>query len=364
MTGGGDYNQVVTPQRRRDAADAAGFVPDFCSAGAVLTVLLVSQLLAVMLCLAPDRPFDQFWTRLSVTAFFVLWVALLSVAVLCACRSYLARLSPVAASVSAFFLLETLVLGATLAAELLIRATPTLGFAAGSLLERLLRNGAIAGIANAVLLRYLYLQYSIRARMAAESQARLQALQARIRPHFLFNSLNTILSLIRDDPPAAEQATEGLADLFRASLREAGPLTTLAREIELCRSYLKIEQLRLGDRLQVDWSLDKLPDNLPIPPLVLQPLLENAIYHGVEQLDEAAVISLTGSLDGARAVLVVSNPLPDTAGSSRPGQRIALDNIRARLASHFGNTGHLTTATLDDRFIATVTLPVAGVSAE
>lgn len=359
MARGGDYNQVDPSTRPDDKPDSTGFVPDFCEPRAVLTVLIVAQLLAVLLSVAPGRPLADLWSRLGITSFFILWVALLSAGVLCSCRPYLARLSAPAASAAAFVLLEGIVVGATLAAELLIRSVPALGFAAAPLTDRLVRNAAVAGIVNAVLLRYLHLQYSLRERLAEESKARLQALQARIRPHFLFNSLNTILSLIRSDPAAAEQATEGLADLFRASLRETGPLTTLAQELALCRSYLEIEQLRLGERLAVDWALDAVPDQLLLPPLVLQPLLENAIYHGIEPLQAPGTIQVSGAVDGNHAVLVIRNPLAPSGRTNRTGQQLALDNISARMRTHFGRRGGLTVATLDDTFIATLTLPLA-----
>ena len=169
---------------------------------------------------------------------------------------------------------------------------------------------AIAGIVGAVLLRYLYEQHRERQRELAESQARLQALQARIRPHFLFNSMNTIAALIRSQPDAAEEAIEDLADLFRASLNSSHERATLAEELDLAERYLNIEALRLGDRLRIEWNIDGVPPDTRVPPLVMQPLLENAVGHGIQARPEGGKITLYGRGESDRIVVTIGNPLP------------------------------------------------------
>ncbi|HSQ81576.1 MAG TPA: histidine kinase [Casimicrobiaceae bacterium] len=204
------------------------------------------------------------------------------------------------------------------------------------------RNLAFALLAQFVLLAYFRLR--ARALSPAITEARLQALQARIRPHFLFNSITAVLSLIRKEPRRAEAALEDLAELFRVLMRDNRDLAPLADEVELCRQYLDLEQLRLGDRLVVDWNVKSMPGDALVPPLVLQPLLENAVYHGIEPSSEQGVISINifGSRDQVHAVL--KNPYVADSERHRAGNRMAIANIRERLALHFDAE-----ATLDSR---------------
>jgi len=179
-----------------------------------------------------------------------------------------------------------------------------------------------------------YFNLRARALSPAITEARLQALQARIRPHFLFNSLNAVLSLVRSDPRRAEHALENMADLFRALMGNASQLAPLEDEVALTRAYLELEQLRLGDRLQVAWHINKMPADALIPPLVIQPLVENAVYHGIEPLPEGGEISLNLYRSADNVHIVVRNPI-GTDASHHKGNRIALANIRERLLLHF-----------------------------
>jgi two-component system sensor histidine kinase AlgZ len=197
----------------------------------------------------------------------------------------------------------------------------------------LVRNLVFALLAQFVLLGYFRLR--ARALSPAITEARLQALQARIRPHFLFNSITAVLSLMRREPRRAETALEDLAELFRVLMRDNRDLTPLADEVELCRQYLELEQLRLGDRLAVDWNVKSMPPDALVPPLVLQPLLENAVYHGVEPSTERSLISINifASRDEVHAVL--TNPYVVNGERHRTGNNMAIANIRERLALHF-----------------------------
>lgn len=194
---------------------------------------------------------------------------------------------------------------------------------------------AVAGFALTLgtgLLGYFNLR--ARALSPAITEARLQALQARIRPHFLFNSLNAVLSLVRSDPRRAERLLEDLAELFRALMSDARKLVPLADEIALTRAYLELEQLRLGDRLRVDWHIEKMPGDALVPPLLIQPLLENAVYHGIEPVQAPGEISLNIYRSQDKVHIVVRNPLADEA-NHRKGNGIALENIRERLLLFF-----------------------------
>ncbi len=180
-----------------------------------------------------------------------------------------------------------------------------------------------------------YFRLRMQALSPAQHEARLQALQARIRPHFLFNTINAVLSIVRADPKRAETALEDMADLFRVAMMEQHELVPLSKEVELARQYLAIEELRLGDRLQVRWDTQKMPPDALIPPLILQPLLENAVYHGIEPLPEGGAIEVRLYREGDELHLEVRNPVSSQAKPRITGNKLALSNIRERLALLF-----------------------------
>lgn len=207
-----------------------------------------------------------------------------------------------------------------------------------------------------VLLCLYYLDLLQRAYSPAIAEARLQALQARIRPHFLFNSLNAALSLIRSQPQRAEQALEDLAELFRVLMADNRALVPLTQEIALCRQYLAIEALRLECRLQCDWQCSDVPPSLMIPPLILQPLVENAVYHGIEPQPAGGVIQIQVQLEAGSVLLRISNPLPpvsDRAG----GNKMAINNIRERLRLHYDLEAQLRQYTTAQQYVVEISLP-------
>ncbi len=202
-----------------------------------------------------------------------------------------------------------------------------------------------------------YFNLRNRALSPALAEARLQALQARIRPHFLFNSINAVLSLIRTEPSMAEKALEDLADLFRVLMADNRKLTTISREIELCREYLELEKLRLGDRLQTEWHIDKMPHDAMIPPLILQPLVENAIYHGIEPSLETGVISIHIYLRRSEIHVVIRNPYTPGKQAHREGNKMALANIRERLSLHYDVEAGMNSELMGNVFQIHITLP-------
>jgi two-component system sensor histidine kinase AlgZ len=327
------------------------FLPDFCAIRSVFAVVVSAELLAIVLTLAALPSADAFWAELSLRSLYVQWVALSVSALYCALRRPLARLSHALAGCLAW----TLILAVTFAVYLVARRLDMQTAADSWLVPA--QHLAIAGIIGAVVLRYLYEQYRERQHELAEARARLQALQARIRPHFLFNSMNTIASLTRVDPDLAEQVVQDLSDLFRASLATPETRSTLARELELARGYLRIEQQRLGDRLQVEWQLGELPLSLSMPPLILQPLLENAVYHGVETSTDGAVVCFAAHRQGRDVVITIDNPLAAPSATGRAGHRMAQDNVRQRLAAVFGDRGGMRVARHGDRYRVEITLP-------
>jgi two-component system sensor histidine kinase AlgZ len=221
----------------------------------------------------------------------------------------------------------------------------------------LIRNLSVAAILIGLALRYFYLHYESDQRLQVQAQARLQALQARIRPHFLFNSMNTIASLTHDQPDLAEQAIENLSDLFRASLAAESSIS-LKQELELTRSYIDLEALRLGDRLEVMWKVPTPEPKLNLPALTLQPLVENAIYHGIEPLPGGGIIEIDIHESGTAIEILISNPLiPVQQAGRRQGNRMALENIRERLALAFGGSAAMDLSETETRYTIKLTIP-------
>jgi two-component system sensor histidine kinase AlgZ len=217
-----------------------------------------------------------------------------------------------------------------------------------------LRHTWLAALAGGGLLAYFRLRRQ--ALSPALHQARLQALRARIRPHFLFNTLNAVLAILRTQPQRAETALEDMSDLFRMAMAEDGDLVPLRRETELAQRYLALEQLRLGERLQLDWQIQAEVGNALIPPLLLQPLLENAVYHGIECLPQGGQVRVGLLRQGKALVIEVANPHPERA-MEPPGHKLALDNIRERLALLFDMEASYQVFAGRDQYRVRITLP-------
>ena len=317
------------------------FLPNFCGVRMVLALMVIAQLLAFVLALG-QLGSDNRWKDLSLISLFIQWTALSGGAVLCFSRPWLRKLPNIQAGLLSYFLLLAVTAVMSEAVYWIMQST-----AMDVLLSRdwyygfLLRNLAISAIVSALALRYFYVQHQWKRNIESETQARIQALQSRIRPHFLFNSLNSIASLTRSHPHQAEAAVMDLADLFRGSLREARLRVPLSEEIELCHKYLRIEKLRLGERLSLRWETGELPQDALLPALTLQPLLENAIYHGIEPLASGGEIVISGTLRQTTIHVSISNPLGVEAAGRLTGNRMALDNVRQRLQAFYGERGEL-----------------------
>ncbi|MGI9276078.1 MAG: sensor histidine kinase [Endozoicomonas sp.] len=325
------------------------FLPDLCSPRAVFMLVLVSELFVLTQVLALSGPDVFNWNRLATVSLFVQWISLCSAAVLCRLRPIIKNLPlPVATTLClTTVILITLVF--TLTAQwFLWRDAFLIVFPDW---QQLVRHALVALIITAMLLRYFYVQQEASKQQQASLNARYDALQARIRPHFLFNSMNIIASLIQIDPDKAEQAVEDLSDLFRSSLQENGNSIAIGREIELCKRYLRIEAHRLGERLQSEWQIAELPQNLHIPPLTLQPLVENAVYHGIQPLEKGGTVSVDITLDNDNVCIRVRNPLPDVtrfSGQESRGNQLALENIRSRLKMLYGHRALVETRTSEN----------------
>ena len=201
------------------------------------------------------------------------------------------------------------------------------------------------------------LVWRARARAPADTVARLAELQSRIRPHFLFNTLNTAVALVREEPARAEAILEDLAELFRRGLQAGGDAVPLAQELELARLYLDIERARFGERLRVHWQLDPAAEAALLPPLLLQPLVENAVRHGVEPSPDGADIEIRTERRGARVVVKIANTVPH--GSGERGMGLALANVRARLALLHDLDGSFRSGRVDGWYRVRIEVPAA-----
>lgn len=334
--------------------ETQAYLPDFCAPGTVFVIVLVAELVAIVLTLAAHEVPGRFLIELSKTSFFVLWLALLGSAVMCLLRKQLESAGKTRAFVISFVVLEALCLILSELSWQVIRIFGQSTIIDDAHMTFILRTFAISSIVIALAMRYMYISSEWRRSIVLEAQSRISALQALIRPHFLFNSMNTIASLTRSNPAQAEEAVEDLSDLLRATMSNPEDRSSLKQELEIAAIYQRIEKLRLGDRLNVRWDIADLPMRVRIPHLTLQPLLENAIYHGIELLPDGGDVLVSGRRDGKTLVVKMSNPIAEGKARSKAGNQMAMSNIRQRFELAYGSRG---TVDVDvDNGLYTVTL--------
>ena len=330
------------------------FLPNLCTVQAVFILILIAELFAVILTLATSGVRFFNWENLALTSLFVQWVVLVSAAVLCQLRPLMQRLPLIMAAAAGYCLILVITLLLSVAAQWVMGDWKANGFDWSPLLTHLIISAIVSGMA----MRYFYVRYLLRRQEQAELQYRIQALQSRIRPHFLFNSMNIIASLIEVDPETAETVVVDLSELFRASLHDVGNQVSLKEELGLCERYVRIESLRLGDRLKVDWQIGEIPDAVKIPMLTLQPLLENAIYHGIQPLPEGGLIEVVVKYDAPMLRIKITNPrVPAGAEQHTKGNRMALDNIRSRLDALYGAEAFVASEIDGELYVTTLSYP-------
>ena len=328
-------------------------LPDFCELPALFALLVVGALTVTAMWLAGDDPRD--WSAYSVSMLFVTLLGMVVAVTLCMLRPWLQRLPKHLPYVGVWLLILLLVLVASIVAHWFDGALQ-MHLVRSSLPVFVRDNVLIATLLGAALLRYFYVLAQWQARLAAVTRAQVEALQARIRPHFLFNSMNTVAALIRVDPAAAERTVEDLSELFRAALGQHDTDDgTLGEELALIDRYLAIEQLRLGTRLRVQRELDDLPADFPLPRLLLQPLVENAVRHGIQPLREGGEVVLRGHRGGGGIRIEISNPLPDTP--AEPGNGHGLDSVRQRIVYRYGPLAKVQAGPQGNRFVVLLYLP-------
>ena len=325
-----------------------------------LGLIVVGVLIAVAYILAvrPDTGLSLF--EAAGFAFLAIPGAILALLI---CGRFFSRLSLVAGVILVFVSVSAVVV-----VSHYIQMQVTGGIENASSL--LFRRFVFSNVLVAYLLRQSFLKHHLERRHESEQNAKIQALQSRIRPHFLFNSMNVIASLIPVDPDAAEQAVEDLSELFRASLQQAGTYARTSQELDLCRRYLAIEGLRMGDRLNVDWNVESPPAGAEMPLLMLQPLLENAIYHGIQPLSEGGTITVNVHFSSGVMEASIRNPLSTPENSAgggdggpgspllpHEGNNLAIANIRQRLDAVYGENATLITNQKYNEFEVTLICP-------
>jgi two-component system sensor histidine kinase AlgZ len=340
------------------------WVPDFCRLPTLFAVIVGAELVVLVLALAPLERGDLQPYAFGTASLFAQWTALTSALLLCKLRGPLSRLSLMPGALLAWLIP---VLVAALGAFLLFQINLGLSLFGNPIVDPLrfvIRCAALAGLISAVALRYAWVQEQWRRQVSAQGKAESEALQARIRPHFLFNSMNTIASLVRSDPQKAERAVEDLSDLFRAALGAGEGESTLAEEVELVERFLAIETLRLGDRLQVQWQREEpLPWDLKLPRLVLQPLVENAIIHGVAQLADGGTIAIGLRAQNKTLQVTIGNPCPPAedvvSDAHGAGNGHAQQSIVHRLRYRFGTAASMVARHDAGYYACELTLPIS-----
>ena len=328
-------------------------LPDFCRNRYVLPTLVVAELIAIVLCLTHYESGVMWLARLGVYSLCAQWIAIISISLLCLARKPLSALSDVSTALISYALILSVTAISSISfwyqANVPLRAT-LFGDDPWVFLGRVM---LIIAITAGLVIHYLYVQHDWRRQIAMKAAARVQALQTKIRPHFLFNTMNTISTMLHSDPYKADDLIVKLCELLRAGLRDSDD-GLLREELQLCHHYLDLEKMRLGDRLRVDWHTEALPDDAKIPWLTLQPLLENAIYHGIETRPDGGLVRITGSRNGNMLGIRMENPIgkivPERA---HHGHGHALHNTRMRLHHYYGS-GNGNLSITDDSGLYTV----------
>ncbi|MEE8338759.1 MAG: histidine kinase [Xanthomonadales bacterium] len=333
-------------------SQAGIYPPSFCTWKLLVAVMVITEV-SVLLVGMGQGGFPG-WRWLGVSSAYAQWMALFCASGLCMMSGWTGRWSARGAWIGSWLI------AVVLAAVFSNAAWYTGGFMGFNLAQQqgmfVLKSVFSVGLVAVVFFRYLLIRSRWRLELIAQAEARVQALQARIRPHFLFNSLNTVASLIPVDPENAEAAILDLADIFRGSMRRADRLISLGDELQLARQYLDMEKRRLGDRLEIDWRVDELPPDASVLPLMLQPLLENAVGHGVQSHPEGGKIVIYGRSEGDQIVITIGNPIA-AEGLESGGHGMAIDNIRERLQLAFGSRANLLTNQDADQFYAVLSVP-------
>jgi len=405
-----EWNRLLTQTIGGETTQTASgqLLPDFCRGELVARVLVVAQLLALVAAvLVEGRYSDSPIRTFIMVSLFVHWIALTSIALLCLLRRWLNTLPPERSVLMAYLLLLCVSFAITELSFWVLHWMGMLPTPRPPEYARFhIQNVIVSIVVNALLLRYLLGRDELRRVTMSDAQARSQVQKYRLRPHFLFNSMNMTAGLLRKSPAKAESAIMDMADLFRLMLDDSNSLVSLTKEIELAEKYLSLEKLRLDDRLRVEWDVGRIPRLVRTPVQILQLLLEHAIHIGIDPLSDGGEISITIGADDEEVRIRIECPnspavagvigedqqqdaedqaggdqvalrgarkresTPKTVGSGQSGlsgmradtaaDTTTLDNIRMRLADHYASSGMLETHVENELYIVNVRHPASG----
>ena len=333
------------PSRSKDltqtSPDTAVF-PNFCTGEMVLNIVVLAEFLAIIFTVVTPAITNNIFHDLFLISLFLQWIAVMSVSALCLAGPHLNRLPERRALIAAFSILLCIT---WLVGELSVWLLAAFGYIASARPEWYpyfhAQNLIVSGIINALALRYFVARHQLRQKTLAAERSRSALLKLRIRPHFLFNSMNIIASLTQRAPARAESAIEDMADLFRMMLDDSKDLIPVQSEMQIARKYLKLEKLRLENRLNANWSVHGISRHAKTPALMLQLLLENAIHYGIEQLSEGGNIDINLQIENDELLVSVGGPMPQAPLEKDQERDAVLDNIRLRLREHYGDNANL-----------------------
>lgn len=350
----------ITPQ----TITHSQIIPDFCRGRTLLMLALAMELVAFVLTLAGNTKGQAAIYHLALLSLYLQWIAFCSAATLCWARRWLKIARPGIVFFVCWGMLTLIALLISHMAYMFCEAVPIYpGFPNEPRAAFIIRSTVIAAVVSLLLLRYFWLRHEWRAQVTLEGESRYQALNARIQPHFLFNSLNSIAAMISIKPTEAELMVEDLSDLFRASMEKRDRIVPLVDEVALVHAYLRIEKVRMSDRLNVEWDVPEELLGWRVPMLVIQPLVENAVHHGISKLRGPGTIRIRIREVSNRLIIEVENPVPPQDVERKHGNRIAVDNIAQRLQLIYGDRALLELGLDRDIqgaiFRARMTLPLA-----
>lgn len=329
---------------KRNSKPEHHFFTDVGSFASAIRIILAAELIAIIVTVGRNPFFNkQAWDDLNFFSAYALLISFILILTLRVMSPVLRRVSIKAGAIVTFLLLLVVTV---ISAELIIYVLFDLKYIPQRWPvwrnEFIIRSLVVSAVVGIPLVRMLIIRQRALYDAKIQQDAQLQALQSRIRPHFLFNSLNSVASLTRNDPDRAEAVLHDLADLFRVLLADARKLVPISAEREISRQYLEIEKIRLGNRLKIKWNVGKIPRSVQIPALTLQPLLENAIYHGIEPRFAGGTIRIDMWAEDNILNIMISNPLPEIAQQSHSkGNQIAQENIRQRLMTQYGSAASM-----------------------
>ena len=351
----------MTGRKTSTATTTEHFLPDFCHSTFIFRLLLTAELIAFILfiiMMSTEKQPHWHWTSFGLLSLFIQWITLCSAATLCLLRTWLIRLPTTLSTLLALLIILTIIVATSIGAYH-THVLPSSLMPSNSLSLILSRNIIIGMIITGFFLRYTYVQHQLAQQQKAELQARLQSLQSRIQPHFLFNTLNNIASLIPSDPSLAEKLTEDLSTLLRASLSESTFQVPLSKEINLAKRYLHLEKLRLNERLITFWTLPTIQmETIHVPHLILQPLLENAIKHGIQPAIEGGTLRIIVECHHSHISITIQNTLPSAHTSTKDGCRMGLTNVRERLKALYDHQGFMNINETPTHYHVSLRIPI------